>query len=297
MRFWFEPTGPSNLGFCRALFFGLFFFGFWSYDASLWSGVAEVFWMPIPLFSYLHLPVLSHEVIEILQVVWKVALGFSFVGLFTRFSTFTSFALGVYLLGLPNNFGKTHHSDAIVVLVMGILALSRCGDGWSIDQLIWKTRRKNAPSVKRPVLSGEYRWPVRLVQVLITLVFFGAGVSKIRHSGLDWILSDNLAFLLLERNKYWGVKIAQHTWICKLLAAATVAGEVSFPLVLVNRILRFILVPGMFMIQIGIILLMGINFKQFMICYLFWVPWDRLGRWLLSQLGILNMGIQARVTK
>jgi hypothetical protein len=133
--------------------------------------------------------------------------------------------------------------------------------------------------------------------VLITLIFFGAGISKIRHTGLDWIFSNNLVFLLLERKRAWGVEVAQYGWLCKLLAAATVVGEVGFPLVLINRILRFILVPGMFMIQIGIIVLMGINFKQLMICYLFWVPWDRVGRWLLSQIGTLYIGIQARVPK
>jgi hypothetical protein len=297
MHFWFEPTDPSNLGICRALFFGLVFSGFLPYDVSIWSEVGEVFWMPIPLFRYMHLPVLSHEVIEILQVAWKVALGFSCVGLLSRISTFTSFVLGVYLLGLPNNFGKTHHMDAILVLVMGILALSRCGDSWSIDQLIRKARHNDDPLANPPLFSGEYRWPVRLVQVLITLIFFGAGVSKIRHSGLDWILSDNLAFLLLERNRALGVEIAQHAWVFKLLATGTVVAEVGFPLVLINRILRFILVPGMFMIQIGIIILMGINFKQLMICYLFWVPWDRVGKWLLSGLGALYMGIQARVPK
>jgi hypothetical protein len=264
------------------LFFGAVFVLYLAYDVSPWSDVAEVFWLPIPLFDYLHVKVLSPRMAQILQNLWKVVLVLSCVGLFTRLSTFTSFALGLHLMGLPQNFGKTHHQDAILVIVMGILALSRCGDSWSIDKLIWKRRFSNGPHTTQPRVSGDYRWPVRLVQVLITLIFFGAGISKIRHSGLEWVFSDNLRYLLLERSKQWGLKVPQYSWLCKLLAGATVVGELFFPLVIFSRIARLILVPGMFMIQIGIILLMGINFKQFMICYLFWVPWDRIGQFFIS---------------
>jgi len=35
-------------------------------------------------------------------------------------------------------------------------------------------------------------------------------------------------------------------------------------------------VPAALAIQIGILFLLGPNFTPFMVCYVFWVPWDRV---------------------
>ena len=74
------------------------------------------------------------------EIIWIVALVLSCIGLLTRWSIGVALVLGIYLLALPNNFGKTGHGDAILVLTMGILALSKCGDAWSVDSLIAASR-------------------------------------------------------------------------------------------------------------------------------------------------------------
>lgn len=274
MRFWLEPTTPFNLGACRALSCGAFLLIFWRQDSSGWADVSTAFWMPPAAVQHLEFPVLSGGLLRALQWTWKLALGLSCVGLFTRLSTTASCVLGVYLLGLPHHFGRIHHRDAIVVLVLATLALSRSGDAWSLDRLVAKVRR-GADSGALP-MSGEYRWPVCLVQVLVTLVFFGAGVSKLRQSGLEWIFSDNVRLLLLERRRPLGLWVARHSWLCRLIAGATVVGELCAPLAVVNRLARAILIPGLFVMQIGIYVMMGTGFKEFMVVYLFWVPWDRV---------------------
>lgn len=294
-HFWFEPTSPVNLGLCRVLFFGLIFLWYLTYDFSLWAEVSGVFWRPTWLFERLHLPVLSKDLLVIIQVVWKVALGFSCLGLFTRVSTATSFILGVYLLGLPHCFGKIHHNEAILVLVLGIMLLSRCGDSYSIDNLIRRARRGSNPSANHLAISGEYTWPVRMVWLLLALIFFGAGIAKLRHTGLEWIFSDNFAIMLIQNNYHivrtepltsWGLNLAQYGWLCRLLAAATVVIEISYPLALFSRIARWLIVPAACFMLIGIHLVVGPAFEQFLISSLFWVPWDRVGLQLRARLRI-----------
>jgi hypothetical protein len=199
-RFWFEHATPLNLGSCRALFFGALFLFYLPNDFSAWAGVESAFWKPIWLFSCLHLPVLSKNLLVIILVLWKLALGLSCIGLFTRLSTITSFILGIYLLGLPHNFGKTDHSDAILVFVFGIMALSQCGAALSVDRLVRMARRGSNPSAKQVVVSDEYTWPVRVIWLVMSLIFLGAGMSKIRHSGIEWVTSDNMAILLVQAN-------------------------------------------------------------------------------------------------
>src|SRR5262249_40096793 len=79
-RLWFAPAPPGNLGFCRALFFGLTLLLYLNHDFSAWADVSSAFWMPTWFFRNLHVPVLSREQLVLLQIVWKAALGLSCLG-------------------------------------------------------------------------------------------------------------------------------------------------------------------------------------------------------------------------
>ena len=288
MHFWFKPVGPLNLGLCRVLFFGAFLSYYWQRDFSRWVEVPDSFWMPIPLFEILHLSAFPSMLLTVFQSVWMMSLALSSLGLFTRISTISSFVLGIYLIGLPHNFGKTDHSDAIVVIIFGLMAVSRCGDACSIDRLIRKVRQGRDPLVQRSRMSGEYTWPVRAVWLMFALIFFAAGVSKLRHSGLEWIFSDNMAAMLIQAHYSagpwvsWGLDLAQYPWLTQLMAASAVTLEVSYPLALFSHRARWVIVPSVFLLQAGIDVLMGPGFKTFLICNLFWIPWDRVSKRLIT---------------
>ena len=280
MSFWFAPANPRTLATCRILFFGAFFLFYLREDFSAWSGVSRVFWIPLKPFQWLHLTPCSSGVTVILQRAWKLSLLLACVGLLTPVAGTAAFLLGFYLLGLPNNFGGVRHTDTIVVLTFGIMALSRCGDSLSLDVLLARRKgRKNIPD------SGEYRWPVRAVWLLFSMIFLAAGLSKLKVSGLDWVTTSNAQNRLIWMNygindaasvTLWGLSLATHPGLCKLLAAGTLLLELSYPLALFSKPLRWVIVPGVFVMQIAIRILLGPSFGQFLICNLFWIPWDRL---------------------
>lgn len=278
--YWFTPTAPTNLAIARVAFFGLLTGLYLPYDFSGWADVGAVFWMPTWSFALLRLPVLDTETLRVLQAVWKLALACACVGLATRASITTVFVLGFYLLGLPHCFGKVHHYDSMLIFVFAILALARPGDAYSVDRLL--VRRRDP----RPIPpSGAYTWPVRAIWVVLACVFFGAGVSKVRTSGLAWVASDNLAIVFVQAHYFFGnavpltdagLTLAAAPMVCRILAAAAVAGEVGYPLALVSRWARAILVPGMLVMQLAIRVLLGPTFFPMMSCNVFWVPWDRI---------------------
>jgi hypothetical protein len=278
MRFWFEAAEPFDLAACRIAFFGGLFVFYLGRDISGWGNVSQAFWMPTWLFSRLHLPVLAEERLWLLQSIWKVSLAASALGLLTRVSTATAFLLGFYVLGLPHNFGKIHHIDAVLVIVLAIMAFARCGDALSLDRLL----RRSAAPVEA---GGEYTWPIRAACMAFALTFFAAGIAKMRAAGLPWIFSDNLATAILQINyeaarsapyKSWGSVLIEHPWACRVAAGTTVAAELAYPLALFSVRARWVLVPLMISIQTGIRITMGISFAQFMLCNFFWVPWSRL---------------------
>ena len=82
-----------------------------------------------------------------------------------------------------------------------------------------------------------------------------------------------------------GLMLARHALLCKIVAGLTVALELGFPVALFSRRARWVLLPSAFLMQVGIGLTMGVYFTQFMICYLFWVPWTRLAAHFRSMFG------------
>lgn len=277
-RFWFAPDGALRLALCRILFFGGLSHVARSLETVQWAEVDALFWLPIPLFRVLGLEQPGAAALTTLIAVYRVALASACVGFMSRASTALAFASGLFVFALPHNFGKIHHSDAILLFVLAAFALSRAGDHLSLDAAL-RRLRKTAPA--RPFESGEYRWPVRFGQLAWVLVYFAAGTAKLRKSGLGWIDPDAFRNLLLshhythEPKVDWGLAIAGMPWLCGGLAALTIACEVSAPLALVHTRLRALLVPALLSMQLGIYLVLGVSFRPFLLLLPFWVPWDR----------------------
>ncbi|HVT91822.1 MAG TPA: hypothetical protein VHD76_03180 [Bryobacteraceae bacterium] len=267
-----------TLGLFRVAFYATVFLIYFGLDDRPWTRVSPAFWMPVSVFRFLDGPPRDALWMGVSQTVWKVSLLASAAGVLTRFSTFVSAALAVYLLGLPQNFGKIDHMDGIVVILLGILFVSRCGDGVSVDNFLSRKIPGTAPREAEPV---EYRWPIVLGQVLFTLVFFAAGVAKLRVSGLAWMSSGNLRHLLIEHQYTHapltdaGLIAARSTMVCGGAAILTIVLELSMPLAVLSRRLRWPLLIALLFLQIGIALALGVYFTPYLAGYLLFVPWER----------------------
>lgn len=174
----------------------------------------------------------------------------------------------------------------LATIIIAILAVSYCGDAFSVDDLM---RRKGW---LRPVVSrrskGEYRWPIRLIWVMITLAFCAAVVSKLRNSGLvEYVSSDYIASVLVYHG-YTGNRggyplidwlpfwIAGKPFVHRTLAVMTIFLEAGAPLALLHPYLRLILLPMLFMMVLSFWITMGIPFPDMLATFVFWIPWDSL---------------------
>lgn len=276
----FSPGSAFNLGVCRAMFFAIAVLVFFDAQQQLFGQMPASYWQPIWLFRKLELPLLSTEVMTVMQWCWKAGLVFACVGLGTRWLLWPLAILQLYMVGVQYNFGKVGHGETVLVLGTFFLAASRCADAFSIDALL--RRRRDPPGSAVP--SGEYTWPVRIFWIQMSLVFFCAGLMKMHRSGLDWALSDNFRNTLLAQHYYgdqgpmlsWGLTIAEYPLLCKTMAMGALVMELVFPLVLISRWARWIIVPLGLLMQLGIGLLMGVWFTKYLAGYLFFVPWDRV---------------------
>ena len=133
MCFWFEPVPASNLAISRLTFFGLLWLLYVPYDFRGWADVSPALFEPIWLFE-------NERVPDLTSSMPRPSSACSCLGVLSRVSMPIAAVLGLYLLGLPHNFGQTYHFDAMIVIAIGILACSRAGDALSIDQAMRRWR-------------------------------------------------------------------------------------------------------------------------------------------------------------
>ena len=126
------------------------------------------------------------------------------------------------LAGLRGSRGKVLHNDLLLLWSSVPFLLAPVAVGWHD-----RTRRR------------ELGWPVRSAMAIAAVIYFLAGYHKIRRSGLEWAIGDNVRYVML-----WGPSVgaakwnAMATWIGEHLWASRATGtfilgfELTFPLVL-----------------------------------------------------------------
>ena len=103
--------------------------------------------------------------------------------------------------------------------------------------------------------------------IVIAFAYLFVGFQKLRYSGLDWMTTDNLRWVLYassdtqsEPNRL-ALFVADRAWLAHFLAAATIAIEVGFILCLPFARLRWLFVPGVVGLHLGIGLTMGLDYS------------------------------------
>ncbi len=278
--FWLTPTSCVNLAVCRILFYGALLICYFRFDYGWYADVPEIFWRPTGMLRFFGMTLVDSAYLDVLQWSWKLSLFLSAIGLATRVSTRVAFLLGIYLIGTTHSFGITCHYDGIHVLLLAVMALARCGDAISVDVLL-RRRRFRDQVIKPAFQSAEYTWPIRLACLLLALMYFSAGFSKLRVSGIHWFTSDFLAHLLVWHQYVgapteWAPYLARVPWLCNLLAFLVVVVELSVPLALLSRRCGLLLVPAAYCLHVAIYVLIGPQFLHMITCYVFWVPWQQV---------------------
>jgi hypothetical protein len=258
-------------------------------DSWAWAEFRRAFWMPVSFFKAFNIGVLPGGALRTLDVAFYVSSIMASIGLFSRVSMATSAGLALYLFGLQNDFGKVSHAMNIAVVFAFFLAISRAADRLSVDAILRHLLKR---PLQLPEHSGEYTWPIRVSWLCVVVMYGSAGISKWRHSGIEWATTDNLKLLLLRHQYSHTPPTRLGVWIaanypasCHLIAGGAMTVETLCPLALFHRYLRFLFGVGLCGMQIGIYLMMGILFElPILMIIWFWVPWGPMIDWVILRL-------------
>ncbi len=286
--YFFKDSLHINLSVCRIIFY-LFIIYYHSY---------LYYWTDFARYSELHKANgllqfidLSFLTPSMYKIFWYLSLFFaclSMIGLFSRISFFLSAILFCILNGLPQNYQTLVGLNCINTLILFLFSFTKAGDFYSIDQYI----RKKFLKSDKPTISAEYTWPIHYFRFIHMLCYFFAALCKLRDSGLNWALSNNLKYEvmcapIIRHDALWRDLVPMH-WITlsfnwtgfyTLAAMTTLALELLSPLSLLATKYRWWLLGAILIMHFLSVFIVLIDPVMFMGVFVFWIDWQ----WLIQK--------------
>ena len=250
-RFWFVKESPAPLCVLR-IAYGLVILTClinWAPDVLLLFGNNGVVTAEAiqsfnggPRFSLLFLLPDNDEYIVALFYLMMTAACCVTVGLFTRVSLIVLFVL---LVSFQNrNSAMLISADYLLSTMAFILALSPAGQMFSLDY--WRKKRAGK-AIEHWDVKADI-WPLRLLQLQFTAVYYDAFVGK----ALSRYWQDGTAVYYVSRIdilRHMPVPfVFDHLWTCQLLTWSTVVIELALcTLVWVKPLRYYVLAAGLLM--------------------------------------------------
>lgn len=190
------------------------------------------------------------------------------LGFHTRvaLAVLTCAALPVYAL---SQFRGTVLHDMHLFWFSSVLALSPCGDVWSLDA--WGNERT------RPAL--DYAIPATVCRALLGLIYFFPGLHKLLVGGWQWGSAAHVIAQMHAKWFQWGelpvFRLDHYSWLCSITGHAVPLFELGFlPLVLWRPTRSYAALLGLGFHWANQAFLY-IPFVSLWACYVVLVPWGR----------------------
>ena len=286
-RFLQEIASPFPLAFFRITFFLSCFF-FIEIDAVRYSRLpSELMFPPFGWNAILSIIPIRPSDTWYISVLFKLCLLFSAAGLWTRASVMGSVLTGIWMLGIPQFFGKINHIHHLIWF-MAIFAVSPCADVLSIDALVRARKRADHGVIQPPGDSVAYALPLKAFWLLLGATYFWTGFWK-AWTGPEWAFSDSMRYLLYNKwaeLNWWlpGLRIDHYPWVYRFAAAGTIAFEMGFIVLMLHRHLRHLAIALGMGFHNSTLYFMKIGFFHLQFSYVCLVDWTRVWRWLGERL-------------
>jgi uncharacterized membrane protein YphA (DoxX/SURF4 family) len=216
--YWFRPAPVVDLAIFRivVVLYQLLHWlpmGVYKYFLNL-TAIPQFLYDPLPILYLLIWPFgLSYRPsFEILLVVYWITIA---SGLLALVGFKTNFSLIIFVLGnlfnhaLSNSFGDFHHPDALMIIILIILAMTPAGRALSVDDLRYRLhlniqRKKFVVFSLLQEKSDFARWPLLLAQWMFAFIYLSATLNKLDKAGLSWLNGFTLQYYMLQDGLRWG---------------------------------------------------------------------------------------------
>ena len=229
------------------------------------AGLPPSLWRPVPVLLFLHsMP--PAGVIVGLQLVGVVAAALAAAGRRRRATLAVAWLAYFALAALRASRGKIQHND--LLLLIGCIPFLAAPP----------TRWLHRATTRR---SARWGWPVHTALTFVAGAYFFTGLRKLTVSGIAWVTSDNMRWILYAgangkaKVPELALFIADRPWLSHLAAAGVMGFELGFPFLLLRRRLRPAVVAVAFAFHGGTWLTLGLDYwKYALVVALLLVDWS-----------------------
>ncbi|WP_081861736.1 hypothetical protein [Cellulomonas sp. HZM] len=210
--------------------------------ADLWDGLTVMSWWPGVPPAWLVVTLQVAGVLGVLLVVLRVR---------TRAAFVVAWVCYVVLCAWWGSSGKVMHNDVLTVTVASVLLFA------------------SPPRRGEHGRTVRWGWPPRGALMVLGFVYFLTGFQKLRHSGLHWVFSDNMVWILRQgaapRAHDLAMWVADHPWIAQGLAGGALALELTAPVWIAFRLTRGWFALAVAVMHGSIWLLLGIDYSAWIL--------------------------------
>ena len=260
-RWWFAPVPAERLAALRILVGGyaLVYLAIRSAHLMSYGDADPALFTPVGVVTVLPRPLLPIVVKALVAVTGLLSVPF-FLGYRFRITAPLFAASLLWTLTYSNSFGKILHTDNLLVLQVGILAVTPAADVLSVEAARPKLQRS----------PGCYGWGIRLMCCVVALAYFLAAVAKLKNSGLAFVdgetLRNYVAFDNVRKAELGSVHsplgawLLPYPWLFTGLAWMSLGLELGAPLALAERRVGVAWAVLIWGFHVGVLALMAIAF-------------------------------------
>ena len=203
-----------------------------------------------------------------LQVLGVAAAIACVAGKAPRVTFAAAWACLLVLGGLRGSVGKILHNDVMLLLACIPVLFSPAG-----------------ARIGSAARGAAFGWPRRGALLIASAVYCATGLQKLRHSGLDWVLSKNLRWVLYNGaadgkapTDVVALFVANRAWLATATGIGFLAFEVGAPVLACwSRRSRWLLLLGASGLHVGTYLTLGLHYWAWVLTIAaLVVPWDEL---------------------
>lgn len=206
---------------------------------------------PVAVVAWLSAPPSPRTVVAV-QCVGLVAAVVTVLRLAPRAGFAVAWAAYVFLAAVWGSSGKVMHNDVLLITVAFPLVFAPA------------PTRAESDSV-----DVRWGWGPRASLAALAAVYFATGYQKLRHSGLAWVFSDNMSWVLRQGTSVFGHHlnqvVADQPALTRALAAGALALELAAPVLLSIRRTRPLFVLGALLMHASIWLFLGLDYSPWVL--------------------------------
>jgi hypothetical protein len=283
-RHWFGPAQLTDLALVRIVAFGSQTLIFLWYPDGRFRSVSEQLlqttagaplYEPLPILRVLLMPFAqlgdtppSATFLLGVFAVAVVAGALATIGLFARVAMLAAAAATALIVAHHYSYQEFHHAEALMVIALGVIALSPSAAVWSVDAA-FRHRRTGEAAADTSIFA---RWPLRLVQWMIALTYLSAAAAKLSNGGLAWFNGHTMTYHYLWLALHTGREVP--AYLATLPPAIHIAPsmivwlvEATFWIAILAPRFAWIFVVAGAALHLSVFATMGIAFFQTMLLY------------------------------